>query len=172
MTIWSLFIFVWWLLSLKSATLLFWAPSHTNHISALNRNSWKKENKEMVKLTQRVTTDFWDFLFRFGISSKHLELRDPINVVILGISLFCFCLGKPVRWKILKFSRGSTIEFKARRAREESLTFPIQPKVKPTFPSRTRQNHADGFYLVTPLFSRTAFFEILAIDFSFNPAFV
>ena len=38
--------------------------------------------------------------------------------------------------------RDGSIEFKARRAREESLTVPIQAKVKPTFPSRTRLERA------------------------------
>ena len=72
--------------------------------------------------------------------------------------------------------REFIIEFKARRDREESLTFPRQAKVKPKFPiqnsTRTRHYHNDGLYLVDPLFLRTAFFEILVLDLSFNPAFV
>ena len=73
-----------------------------------------------------------------------------------------------------KVTQVLTIEFKARRTKGKSLTFPRQAKVKPIFPSqnapRTRRHYDDGQYLVDPLFSRTAFFEIL--DFSFNPAFV
>ena len=59
---------------------------------------------------------------------------------------------------------------------EKNLSFPMQVKVKPIFPiqnaPRTRHSHDDGLYLVNPLFSWTEFFEILAIDFSFRPAFV
>ena len=48
------------------------------------------------------------------------------------------------------------IEFKARRARVEFITFPGQVKVKPLFPiqyaSRTRWNYDDGLYLAIPLF--------------------
>ena len=59
-----------------------------------------------------------------------------------------------------------SIEFKARRAREqESLTFPRQAKVKPLIAhiysaSRTRQNHDNGLYVAIPLFLNTKFFEI------------
>ena len=56
------------------------------------------------------------------------------------------------------------IEFKARRARDESLIFPRQAKVKPIFPiqnaPRTRRNHDNGLYLAIPLFLCTEFFEI------------